>query len=105
MILTRKQFREHWNALRPGLGDEDSVLWSYEDANNKKCRWFVSIKPIHAWDEFIQEGHPENRKQQYWRWCHQHCRGQVLCYSSNDTEEWWGFTHRADIVWWLLKWA
>jgi hypothetical protein len=28
-----------------------------------------------------------------------------LCYSSNDTEEWWGFSHRADIVWWLLKWA
>jgi hypothetical protein len=105
MMLTRKQFRQHWNKVRPGLGDEDSALWIPEIHHDKKCRWFVSTKPIHAWDEFIQEGHPENRKQHYWAWYHQHCRGQVMCYSSSETEEWWGFSHRADVAWWLLKWA
>jgi hypothetical protein len=105
-VLSRKQFRQHWNTVQTGLGDEGSPLWILEDGLGKKCRWFVSVKPLHAWDEFIQEEHPKNCKQHYWGWCHQHCRGQVMCYSSDsETEEWWGFSHRADVAWWLMKWA
>lgn len=104
-ILTRKQFREYWNAQLPGLGNDTSVLWAYERELDKKCHWFVSVKPIQARDEFVQQGQSKDRKQSFWGWCHQHCRGQLVCYSSSDTEEWWGFTHHADVAWWMLRWA
>ena len=60
-VLNRKQFKQHWNKVHPGLGNDGSGLWCYEDESNKKCRWFVSIKPINL--------QTENRKQQYRQWC------------------------------------
>jgi hypothetical protein len=67
--------------------------------------WFVSIKPIHACDEFIQQDHVINRKQEFWSWCQKNCQGTIMCFSSSDDEEWWGFGHQADVAWWLLKWS
>ena len=106
VLLTRKQFAQHWEEIKDGLGDNDSVLWEIERSRGYRCRWFVCVKPLHDWDEFIDEDHPFTRKQEYWRWCHRHCRGKVLCYSTNSKdEEWWGFTVYEDIVPWLLKWS
>lgn len=94
MILDREQFKQYWNNLQPGLASEGSPLWAYEDYDGKKCQWFVSVDPSkkRAVDDF-------------WDWCHKECQGSVACYSSSPNQEWWGFTDRDDIVWWLLRWA
>lgn len=102
-VLTRRQFRQHWESVMPGLGEDGSVLWTMEEHYNKKCRWFVCVRPIHAHSELIVDG--RNPKQEYWLWCNKNCAGQVICYSSHVAEEWWGFSHHADIVLWLLKWS
>jgi hypothetical protein len=91
-VLTRKQFRQHWEDIIPYLTED--VLWITEDHCKKKCRWFVCIRPIVELKD-------------YWLWCDSHCAGTVICYSSSidKDEEWWGFSHRADIVLWALRWA
>lgn len=94
-IRNRRQFRQYWEEIAPGISEPGGVLWAQEKYRNKKCRWFVCIRPIR----------PVVEKQEYRLWCNQHCAGQVLCYSSSDTEEWWGFSHHADIVLWLLRWS
>lgn len=46
-LLTRSQFRQHFNNLKQGLGDWDSPLWIPEQvALNKKSRHFISIPPV-----------------------------------------------------------
>jgi hypothetical protein len=100
-VLTRRQFRQHWEAIIPGL--TENVLWLVEESYNKKSRWFVCTRPLETKSELIVDG--LNPKQDYWLWCHRHCAGLVICYSSSPEEEWWGFSHRADIVLWMLKWA
>lgn len=99
-ILNRKQFKEFWNKNK--LGGKDSPLWIPEQGR-RPSRWFVKIRPTaNPFHNIIDYPDHEN----YWLWCEKFCRGQILCYSSDgETEEWWGFTHRADIVVWLLKWA
>jgi hypothetical protein len=97
-MINRKAFKELFNQYKPGLGDDKSPLWEperYED--NRPSRWFVKIRPLAK----------DNRMKDYWLWCHQNCSGQILCYSSDsdNQEEWWGFTHQADIVFWLLRWS
>ena len=103
-VLTRQQFRQHWENVKPGLGADDSPLWTME--YKKKSRWFVCVRPVYPHSsELIVDG--VNPKQQFWLWCNRHCAGQVLCYASDlgAQEEWWGFSHRADIVLWMLKWS
>lgn len=99
-MLNRRQFRDLWRFEDQDLGDSDSPLWVLErEAARRPSRWFECVRPLKL-------GTLE-QKQQYWHWCHEHCRGQVLCYSSNEEEqkEWWGFTHQADIILWKLKWS
>jgi hypothetical protein len=102
-VLTRRQFRQHWESVMPGLGEDDSVLWALEEHNNKKCRWFVCVRPLATDLEWLDG----DWKHDYWLWCNRNCAGQTLCYSSDheNQEEWWGFSHHADIVLWMLKWA
>lgn len=97
MIVNRSEFRKIWNGYKPGLGDWNSPLWMPEENHrNKKSRWFACIPPIYnsVYNEFRM-------------WCVTNCRGQVLCYSSNceDQEEWYGFTHKPDIMLFMLKWS
>ncbi len=94
-MLTRKEFRTYWNNIKPGWGDDASPVWAYEQYVNKKCRWFVNVQPF------------ERDRKEFWRWCMEHCRGQILCYSSDPENqvEWWGFSHQADVAHWLLKWS
>lgn len=96
MILTRSEFADYFNGLRPGLGNADSPLWIPEDGADPS-EWFVCVSPRQA----------HQYKIDFWQWCHQCLLGQVRCYSSSDEEqqEWWGFTNQKDIVLWLLKWS
>lgn len=93
--MTRREFRRHFDTIAPGLGAWNSSLWTPETWDGARpSRYFVCIPPV--------VGHDENI---FRKWCLQHCRGQVLCYSASDLEEWWGFTHRDDIVHFILRWA
>lgn len=96
-ILTRDQFRDHFNQLHPGLGDADSSLWEPEiwETGGRPSVWFVHIQTQAQWD-----------KNEFWTWCRQHCGGHVLCYSQDpDRWGWWGFERREDIIWWVMRWA
>ena len=93
--LTRQEFIDMFNEIKYGLGGPDSPLWALEKTGIQ-CEWFVCIKPI-ARDDLRQD---------FWAWCLENCKGRILCFSSNDTEEeeWWGFSEHEDAMWWLLKW-
>jgi len=96
VLLDRKQFRKLWNNYNPKFGDWDSPLWIPESSTGKKSRYFVKIRPI-----------PYEKQKEFVIWATKCCRGQILCYSVNtiDQESWYGFSHKNDIVWFLLKWS
>ena len=94
-MLTRLEFAQYFNSLRQGLGDPDSPLWDIEE---EPCNYFIAVKPVNFWDE-------EGTKPEYWDWCNKYCKGKLVCYSSSDEEEWWGFTDQQDILLWTLRWA
>lgn len=81
-------------------------LWSYEDYVNVQSKWFVCIpKPVFRPNLFSNPNPSYHReKRAYWKWCDSHLKGKILCYSSSETAEWWGFTERGDIFIWTLKW-
>lgn len=95
-VLNRRQFRELWNSYESGLGDWDSGLWIPEQSTDKKSRHFVAIKPLRSNDYY-----------EFRVWANRYCAGQILCYSIDDINEvaWYGFSHRADIPLFLLKWS
>jgi hypothetical protein len=95
-LINRKRFREHWEQIMPGLGEPGSGLWAYEDHIGIRCRWFLNMSSDRCSDA---------DKIDFWRWCHRHLRGTVLCYSSSDSEQWWGFTHKPDVVPFVMKWG
>ena len=101
-MLTRAEFAEHWNEVAPGklMGMPDSPLWIPEDDGNARCEWFIHILPIIRWVG-------SRDKLDFWLWCETNLTGVIRCFSSDDIsqEEWWGFSHQADIVHWLLRWA
>lgn len=89
-IHTRKEFADHYNKIRPGLGKKSSPLWIPD--RNSQCLWFVSIPRIlEARDE-------------YWTWCNANLLGKVRCFSSSEGDQWWGFAKKDDIAYWLLRW-
>ena len=96
-MLTRQQFADYFNSLKPNLGNDDSPLWILEWDIIKECQWFVKVNPI----KIPCDTHS------YWKWIHDNLKGEVRCYTSDsdNQEEWWGFTHKGDIVWWLLRWS
>jgi hypothetical protein len=93
-MLTRQEFADHFNALDNRLAVPDSPLWIPDD--DTPSEWFVCVKPIGV----------HRFKFSYYDWCNKTLKGQVRCYSSSseDQQEWWGFTHKEDIVLWTLKW-
>lgn len=95
-MLNRKQFRELWNSYKPNLGDWDSPLWNPDFSTGKKSRYFVKIRPISY-----------TKQTEFRIWVDKHCRGQILCYSIDDEnqEAWYGFSHKPDIAWFLLRWS
>lgn len=97
-VLDREQFIEHWNSVKPGLGDADSGLWAYEREYGPVCQWFVRVKPI----RLPLYG---AKQQQFTKWCKELCPSGVSCYSASDDEECWGFVDRDEMILWLLRWV
>ena len=99
MIQTRKEFKAWINDNWPNISTKPrSSLWIPERAAGVvHCRWFVTVKPVHA----------SQRTDSYWTWCEQTLQGHIRCfYSDPDNErECWGFTDYEDIAWWVLKWG
>lgn len=95
MILDREAFAKLW---APVHNREDGPLWIPEQANSTRCRWFVKVKPILT-------PYSNSYSNSYWDWCDYCLQGKVMCFSSSDTEEWWGFNNKDDILIWLLKWS
>jgi hypothetical protein len=100
-VLTRKQFSEHFDSLREGLGtDSTSPLWVPEETLNSKCEHFINVCPRVT----LTINHSPERNV-FWDWCLTNLNGQVRCFSSSETDEWWGFTDASDVSVWLLKWT
>ena len=100
MILNRRQFKTYFDSLDPRLSVRGGPLWIPESFDDQRirCRWFVKVRPL-----AVQEHDELN---EYWQWCETSLSGQARCFSSDSKqEEWWGFTHRRDITYWLLKWT
>ena len=95
-VLTKKQFRQYFNSLDVRLGSSNSPLWEPDRYWGVNTRWYTCVRPISRAD-----------RDEYNAWVEKHCAGSVLCFSSSDEqqEEWYGFTHHADIMLWLLRWA
>ena len=98
-MITRDEFKalvkQTWHNTND-LSADDSPLWALEKATVIRPQWFACIKPIN-----------QRHAAAYWHWCDSHLSGDVLCYSSNtdDSEEWWGFTEKNDVLIWMLRWA
>jgi hypothetical protein len=95
-ILTRSEFKDYWNNIKEGLGNADSPLWEAEREIFKgNYQWFVS-KSITSYGNL----------EEYWQWCEVTLKGNITCYSasSEENQEWWGFTNKDDIVIWSLRW-
>ena len=78
-----------------GLSCAGGALWVYEDYCGVKSNWFVLSRPLMTY-----------LKEEYYEWCRENCLGSVICYSTDqeNNQEWWGFTHKDDILFWILKW-
>ena len=94
-IIDRKAFQAHFNELVPGMADDDSQLWAPEiwEPNARPSQWFV----------YTRVGLRD--KGEYWAWIRDHCQGSVLCYSSSEAGDWWGFERREDILIWVMRWV
>ena len=99
-MINRKEFRAYWRKTNPFLASIKSPVWLPEQTTNARpSRYFVKTHKQVACNS-IEE------RQEFWLWCTKNCAGQILCYSSSDEDgDWWGFTHKADIALWLLKWV
>ena len=100
MIFTRKEFAHYFNAMRDGMGNDNSPLWVPE-ADTGPLEWFVCVKPL----ALQREAH-EVTKEVYWDWCDTNLKGKTRCYSTDyqDKKEWWGFSDKSDIPYWMLRW-
>lgn len=96
MIISRKQFREHWKKRDPSFAQWDSPLWCLEELYGKS-RWFVNV--------VVHELQKCEDFKEYDQWALRNCRGRILCYSSSPEEEWWGFSHKPDVFLWILRWS
>ena len=99
MILNRQQFADWFEAVEPGMGQAHSVLWIPEEATQQHFEWFVLCTNVNAWRN------PYERRK-FWSWVRKNLQGHTVCFSSSETEgDWWGFTQRSDIAWFLLRWS
>lgn len=97
-IISREEFIQWIDRNFNGVSVEsNSPLWIPEhDLQSTLCGWFVTVKQLRV-----------SAKLRYWDWCRENLQGHVRCFWSNneDNQECWGFTHKNDITWWILKWT
>lgn len=97
MIITRDEFKHVFWAKTEfkdfaALCKDDHPLWIPESDIPTPCTHFVCLpNPLY--------------EREYWLWCTDTLAGYVRCFSSKESEEWWGFTNEKDIPLWLLKWT
>lgn len=110
MILDRYDFIKYFESMENGnseLTERGGALWFPETDpflnidNSPPSEWFINISPKIV----SNRNNWSDLRDQYWEWCSQNCKGTVRCYSSSEEEEWWGFTNKQDIVWWVVKWG
>lgn len=95
-VLTRKQFIDIM--CREFSTDKLTAshpIWTPEKYSHSppiRCTTFLNTKPVNTTGDF-------------WLWCNEALAGQVRCFSSGDTDEYWGFTDPADVTIWTLRWA
>lgn len=102
-IYTRFEFGKWLNLRDKRLGRRDCVAWSCEPKRHPSL-WFVNVPPINLTNNGMRH-HDLHRE--YWVWCSENLRGRVMGYYCDyeNQIEWWGFTHKEDILFWLLRWA
>lgn len=95
MILTREEFADYFGKL---IGYENvtdnNPIWIPELRERKQCAVFVSI-PSLKYDQL----------ETFRQWVRENCLGSVMCFSSSESTDWFGFTHEPDVVLWLLRWG
>ena len=96
---SRHEFSRWLNLRDRRLGGKNCAAWSGEP-KGQPSQWFVNVRPINV-------SRTSESKADYWAWCRQNLQGQLLCYYCDSLNgiEWWGFTHKDDIMLWMLKWA
>jgi hypothetical protein len=94
MIVSREEFSNIFNTIKPGFGDTGSPLWEADRGIVLGCQWFVKASTI----DF-------SCRDTYWKWCSTNLKGVTRCFSIGEEEEWWGFTNKDDIVIWTLRWV
>ena len=99
-MISRRTFVKKINAVHPGLCAVGGPMWITEIAS-QQAKWFICVRPLNIYETTSN----------FWDWCDHNLHGKVRCYSSTGgnsfddiNEEWWGFTHKEDIVWWKLRW-
>lgn len=91
MIYSRKEFISQWE---DHLINSEGPMWAYEKFIKHKSVYFIKIKPVRT----------ATCREEFHSWCKQHLSRPVICYSSSESEEWWGFSNEQDINIWCLKW-
>jgi hypothetical protein len=74
-----------------------SGLWVPEQIiSGPVSEWFLEIAPIAM-----------SSKDWFWEECNSNMKGLLRCYMSSEDKniEWWGFTDRNDVMWFLLRWG
>jgi len=101
MIVPRNEF---YKIMVEEGGIEDSLLFmpetdAYlnEDGKKPPSSWFVCCVPIDL-------NGPNGIAGYFFDWCSKNLKGYISCYYSSGTEEWWGFTEKDDLFFWMLKW-
>lgn len=102
-IYTRFEFSKWLNLRDKRLGGKNCVAWSCEPKKHPSL-WFVNVRPI-----AMQSDNTRNwdLHREYWNWCSKNVNGRILGYycDTDNQIEWWGFTHKEDILPWLLRWS
>jgi hypothetical protein len=99
LVVDRAQFTAIFDQIFKYSGGitDNHVLWEAEKCYNIKCTQFACVPPVKI---------KTDKSDDYWNWCNSTLKGKVMCFSSNDdnSQEWWGFTEKEDILVWMIRW-
>ena len=94
MIYSRQELIQTFEEIKPGCADPGSPIWAQEDYLGFQCQYFICIPST-----------SDINRRERWAWCKENLHGELLCFTASDEKEWWGFTHREDIEFWILRWV
>jgi hypothetical protein len=91
MMLSRRQFIDMMGDKVTGVNNPDHIIWSYEKYVNKQSKVFFRLRNLDRYSDFYM-------------WCADNIKGDVICYSSDRSESWWGLTDAEDSALFALRW-